>query len=163
MAWGSGKLARAQRKPLWPELDPRLLGGASPPLPECTQAGTRARVFSLMLRVKVDVDEAKLGCLIGERGATVRQIQIDTGSQIRTPRRGEKRPVEITGPDVVSVLRGCALVARCTRPFHERSFAHAAPRASTKAQLRSRYCALARLGLQAELVAVVPTSDSCFP
>ena len=83
---------------------------------QCTNRAhaRRRRGAFLMLRVKVVLDEAKRGRVFGARGAVVKQIQRDTGSQVRIPRRGDKQPIEITGPNTVSVLRGCCLVARKT-------------------------------------------------
>lgn len=65
-----------------------------------------------MLRVKVALDEAKRGWVIGAQGVIVKQTQRATGAQIRTPRRGDEGPTEISGPDAISVLHACCCVAR---------------------------------------------------
>ena len=66
------------------------------------------------LRVTVFLDADKRGHVIGAQGATVKQTQKDTGAQIRTPKRGDEGPTEVTGPDAISVLRACCLLARQT-------------------------------------------------
>ena len=69
---------------------------------------------SELLRVKIALDEAKRGFVIGAQGAVVKQTQKDTRAQIRTPKRGDEGPTEISGPDAISVLHACCLVARQT-------------------------------------------------
>ena len=66
------------------------------------------------LRVTVFLDQTKRGFVVGAQGATVKNTQKETGALINTPKRGVDGPTVISGPDALSVLRACCMVARQT-------------------------------------------------
>ena len=66
------------------------------------------------LRVTVHLDAAKRGVVIGAQGAAVKETQRATGALVRTPKRGVPGPAQVSGPDALSVLRACCLIARQT-------------------------------------------------
>jgi len=71
------------------------------------------------LRVTMHLDESKRGFVIGAQGAVVKQTQTTTGARISTPKRGVDGPTVITGPDAISVLRACCMIARQTSAMSE--------------------------------------------